>query len=115
MRLSHFYLPDFSIWPRIQYKLEEVPDSAPDIVIPIVVPNQHITISYLYFPPNTYTQVNNGVKFDEGLATEIPVLLQRKYPGWYNYIAGTLMIVGVSTLAYGLFELGTLIVVAIST
>ena len=115
VRLSHFYLPDFSIWPRSQYELEEVPDSAPDIVIPIVVPNQHFTISYLYFPPNTYAQVNNGVKFDEGIATEIPVLLQRQYPGWYNYIAGTLMIVGVSTLAYGLFELGTLIVAAIST
>ena len=78
-------------------------------MIPVVVPNEQLTISYHYFPPITYAQVNNGVKFDEGFATEIPVLLQRQYPGWYNYIVGTLMIVGVSTLAYGLFELGTLI------
>ena len=83
-------------------------------MIPIVLPNQHLTISYLYFPPITYAQINDGVKCDEGFATQIPVLLQRQYPGWFNYTAGTLMIVGMSVLVYGLFELGTLIVEAIS-
>ena len=114
VRLSHIHLPSFKIWPPVQHKLEDVPNSGPDIVIPIVLPNQHLTISYLYFPPITYAQINDGVKCDEGFATQIPVLLQRQYPGWFNYTAGTLMIVGMSVLVYGLFELGTLIVGAIS-
>ena len=114
VRLSHGQLPYFNIWPPVQHRLEEVPDSGRDIVIPIVVPNEHLTISYLYFPPITYAEVNHGIKFDEGLATPIPVLLQRQYPVLLYYTAGALMIMGMSTLAYGLVELGTLIVKATS-
>ena len=78
-------------------------------MIPVVVPNQQLTISYLYFPPTTYAQVNDGVKCDEGLATQIPVLLQQQYPVWFNYTSVAIMILGALTLVYGLFELGTLI------
>ena len=74
-------------------------------MIPKVVPNQQLTISYLYFPPTTYANVNAGVKCDEGFATVIPVLLQRQYPRWFNYTAATLMIVGLVALVYGLVEL----------
>lgn len=110
VRLSHTYLPDFKIWPPVQHKLEEVPNSANDIVIPTVVPNQQLSISYLYFPPVTYADVNAGVKCDQGFATPMPVLLQRQYPDWLNYCAAALMIVGMSVLVYGLFELGSLII-----
>ncbi len=113
VRLSHTILPDFNIWPRIHYCLEEVPNSGQDIVIPTVVPKQELTISYLYFPPHTYADINAGVRCDEGFATGIPVLLQRRYPSWFNFIARVLMIVGVLTLAYGLFEIGSWIVEAI--
>ena len=114
VRLSHTYLPEFNIWPRVQYHLEEVPNSGQDIVIPTMAPNQHLSISYLYFPPVTYAAVNAGVKCDEGIATEIPVLLQRQYPAWFTYSAAVLMIAGISTLAYGLFELGSWIVEVVS-
>ena len=50
VRLSHTFLPDFNIWPSVEYELKEVPNSGQDIVIPTVVPNQQLTISYLYFP-----------------------------------------------------------------
>ena len=114
VRLSHTHLPDFNIWPRVQYQLEEVPNSGKDIVIPAVVPNQQLSISYLYFPPITFADVNAGVKCNEGFATQIPVLLQRQYPDWFNYAAAVLMIVGMTVLIYGLFELGSAIVEAIS-
>ena len=94
VRLSHTILPDFNIWPRIQYHLEEVPDSGQDIVIPTVVPKQELTISYLYFPPRTFADINAGVRCDEGFATPIPVLLERQYPSWLNFIARVLMILG---------------------
>lgn len=114
VRLSHTILPSYKIWPPVQHELKEVPNSGHDIVIHSIVPNEQLTISYLYFPPITYAEVNAGVKCDEGFATQIPVLLQRQYPRWFNYAAGTLMIFGVSALVYGLFELGILIVEAIS-
>ena len=110
VRLSHTVLPDFNIWPAVEYKVRKVPDSGPDIVLPTVVPSEHLTISYLYFPPVTYANVNAGVRCDEGLATPIPVLLQRQYPAWYAVAAGILMIVGMATLIYGLVELGSLVV-----
>ena len=114
VRLSHTLLPDFNIWPPVEYELKDVPNSAKDIVLPTVIPNQHLTISYLYFPPVTYANVNAGVKCNEGFAIEIPVLLQRQYPNWFSYSAAALMIVGMVSLAYGLFELGSLIVAAVS-
>ena len=114
VRLSHTFLQDFNIWPPVEYQLKEVPNSGQDIVIPTVIPNQQLTISYLYLPPVTYADVNAGVKCDEGFATQIPVLLQRQYPNWFNYTAAVLMIMGMATLAYGLFELGSLIVAAAS-
>lgn len=110
VRLSHSNLPSFSIFPPVRYKLEDVPNSGRDIVIPTIVPKQELIISYLYFPPITYTHVNAGVLCDEGFATHIPVLLQRQFPNWFNYTVLILFFVGISTLGYALFELGSLIV-----
>lgn len=115
VRLSHTVLPDFTIWPAVEYQIREVPNSGADIVIPTLVPSQHLTISYLYFPPVTYANVNAGVKSDEGFATQIPVLLQRQYPKWYTAVARVLVIVGVATLMYGLFELATAVIGTVPT
>ena len=90
-----------------------MPDSGNDIFIPVIVPNQSLTISYLYFPPITYDKVNIGVKFDEGFAIHIPVLLQRQYPVWIHYIAVIIMLVGMLTILYGLIEIVALILAAI--
>lgn len=114
VRLSHIHLPSFNIWPRVQYRVEEVPNSGSDIVIPVLVPKQHLTISYLYFPPITYEQVNDGIRCDEGFATHVPVLLQRQYPNWLNYAGIVLMALGLSTLVYGLAELGVFIAELVS-
>ena len=104
VRLSHSHLPDFNVWPRVPYECENVPNSGSDIVIPTVVPDQSLQISYLSCPPLTVADINTGVRSDEGFATQIPVLLQRQYPRWVNFTAAALMMVGVCTLVYGLFE-----------
>ncbi len=110
VRLSHTVLPDFNISPAVEYELRKVPNSGDDIVIPTLVPNQQLTISYLYFPPVTYASVNAGVMSDEGLATQIPVLLQRQYPRNYAVVAGMLMIVGLIATVYGVVELSAWII-----
>ena len=112
VRLSHTVLPDFNIWPAVEYELRKVPNSGDDIVLPTLVPNQQLTISYLYFLPVTYVNVNAGVMSDEGLATQIPVLLQRQYPRSYAIVGGMLMMVGMTAVVYGVVELGVWIVEA---
>lgn len=100
VRLHHHTLPDFSIWPSIDYRTEDLPDGTKDIVIPTLVPGEEVTVSYLYFPPLTAANINAGVKSDQGFARQIPVLLQRQYPVWFNRTVQGLLILGVVTALY---------------
>ena len=115
VRLSHAFLPNFNLHPPVPYTREVVPNAADDIVIPTVVPNQQLTISYLYYPPNTYERVNAGIRYDEGIATQIPVLIQRQYPRWVIFCQWILMITGACTLTYALVQLAPMIVKAMSS
>lgn len=103
IRLHHTVLPDFSIWPSVLHRTEDLPDGTRDIVIPTLVPGEEVTVSYLYFPPLTAAGVNAGIKSDQGFAHAIPVLLQRQYPKWVNRIVGVLLVVGVIATLYLLY------------
>jgi hypothetical protein len=61
VRLRHNVLPDFVIWPEVQHHTEDLPSGGREIVIPTLVPGEQIIISYLYFPPVTFDQVNAGI------------------------------------------------------
>jgi len=100
VRLRHIVLPDFNVWPAVQYHVDELPGGFREIVIPIVVPGEEITISYLYFAPLTFAQVNAGIKSDEGFAQQIPVLLQRQYGKLFKATVAALMLIGLVSLAY---------------
>jgi hypothetical protein len=65
-----------------------------------LVPGEEITVSYLYFPPVTVAQVNAGIRSNEGFARQIPVLLQRVYPMWFNRMGVALMLIGLVSLVY---------------
>lgn len=103
VRLHHAVLPDFNIWPDIAHQIDTMPNGSKDIVIPILVPGEQITISYLYFPPLTFDQIHSGIKCDQGFARQISVLLQRQYPRWFNVIASLLVLVGVITTIYFIY------------
>ncbi|HXN22853.1 MAG TPA: hypothetical protein VOA41_08950 [Candidatus Dormibacteraeota bacterium] len=105
VRLRHLVLPDFTIFPGVLYSVENLPTGEREIVIPTLVPKEQITVSYLYFPPVTYEQVNAGIRFDEGFAQAIPVLLQRRYPKWFNFLVGSLMLIGVLTVLHIVYHL----------
>jgi hypothetical protein len=103
VRIHHAVLPDFSVWPSVVHRIEDLPDGTRDIVIPTLVPHEEITISYLYFPPLTAAGVNAGIKSDQGFAQAIPVLLQRQYPKWVSRLLGSLVIVGIVSILYLVF------------
>jgi hypothetical protein len=100
VRLHHTVLTDFNIWPPTQYHVESLPDGSKDIVVPSLVPNEAITVSYLYFPPVTYAQVNAGIKSDQGFAQEIPVLLQRVYPRRVTLAVVVVLFAGLVSILY---------------
>ncbi|MGH8817132.1 MAG: hypothetical protein ACREX5_11120 [Achromobacter pestifer] len=101
VRLSHNRLPDFSIYPPIPYRVEELPGGVRDIVIEKVVPKQQVTVSYLYFPPLTAGQINCGIRSDEGFAKALNVLLQPKPPKLLLRFAQFLALVGAVAVVYG--------------
>ncbi len=100
VRLNHNVLPDFTIVPTAAYSIQTLPDGTSDILIPRIVPGEALTISYLYFPPVTWNQVNAGIKFDDGFARPIPVLLQRQYPRWVTTTLTLLALVGLVAVVY---------------
>ena len=103
VRLRHNVLPDFTIWPALQHHIEDLPAGGKEIVIPTLVPGEEVTVSYLYFAPVTVAQINAGIKSDEGFAHQIPVLLQRQYPKWFNVTAAALMLIGLISVVYVAF------------
>jgi len=100
VRLHHSVLPNFNIWPVLVHHVESLPDGSQDIVIPTLVPGEEITISYLYFAPLTFAEINAGIKYDQGFAHQIQVLLQRQYPRWFNVTAALLMLIGLIAVLY---------------
>lgn len=74
VRLGHRVLPDFTIYPPVGHQVVTLPDGSQEIVIPILVRAEQITVSYLYFPPITWDQINTHTKSDEGFARIIQVL-----------------------------------------
>lgn len=75
VRLTHATLPlNITTYPPIQHSIQSNPDGSGDIVIPILVPKEQVTISYLYFPPLTWNQIHINIKSDEGFAKALNVI-----------------------------------------
>ncbi len=103
VRLAHTYLPNFNVYPDVEQHVEDLPGGGKEIVIPTLVPNEQVTISYLYFPPITWNQINGQIKSDEGLARVLQVLPTQQYPKWFNRLAAGLMLIGLITVIYVVF------------
>jgi hypothetical protein len=106
VRIGHRVLPDFKIHPPIGYEIDTLPDESREIVIPQLVPGEQITVSYLYFPPTIYADVNLYLKSDEGFAKQIAVLPVQQYPKWLRAVAGVLILAGAADILYLLIILG---------
>ena len=102
--LAHPYLPNFNVYPDVQHEVHELPGGGREILIPTLVPSEQVTISYLYFPPVTWNQVNGQVKSDNGFAKVIQVLPTQQYPRWFNLLALALMVLGGVVVLYALYS-----------
>ena len=101
VRVGHNHLPsNFDINPSKVYKTEKSSGGGKDIKFSTLVPNETVTISYLYCPPVTFQQINSQVKHDEGLAKLIPVLPTRQYPKWQLRILAFFTLLGTVAFIY---------------
>jgi len=105
VRISHHQLPNYYIFPAIPHRVEDVPQGGKDIVIPLMVPGQQITVSYLYTPPVTWNLINEGTRSDEGFARVQNVIQTRQFSTKVNYFFAYLMIAGAAATLYLLIVL----------
>jgi hypothetical protein len=83
VRVGHNVLPlNFTIYPPRPSRIETLPGDQNEIVFDTLVSGDQLTISYLYYPPLLWNQINTDVRSDEGLAQAINVLPTRQYPRW---------------------------------
>jgi hypothetical protein len=102
VRLGHNVLPDFDVYPVVEYRVADLPGGSREIIIPILVPGEQVTVGYLYFPPLLWKNINTHVKSDEGFAEIVTVLPTPQPARWVHWLAGTLIIIGLITVAMAL-------------
>lgn len=101
IRIGHNTLPkSFQIYPPVSYTILSVANVSSEILIPTLVPNEQITISYLYFPPLTFNQVHAYTKSDEVLAQIINVIPTPQPAKLAIWGIWALIFVGASTICY---------------
>jgi hypothetical protein len=93
-----------SIFPDTDFKIIRNPGGTSEILIPSLIPKEQLYISYLYFPPVTYDQINTYVKSDEGFAKVVNVELMKVYPKFLNYLNILFLSIGI------LFSINVLII-----
>ena len=106
VRLAHALLPpNVTVYPPVQYTIEKNPEGISEIVIPVLVPKEQITVSYLYFPPLTWNQVNASTKSNEGFAKILNVIPMPQPHKAILVVFWSLVFVGASFLFYWLVRL----------
>ncbi len=104
IRLGHNVLPDFQVFPDIEHEVKELPGGQKEIVIPKLIPEKQITITYLYFPPLTWGKVNTHLESDTGAIKVLNVLPTIQLPKWLIRVLWILISYGVIGLLYTIYE-----------
>ena len=104
VRISHNVLPDFKIYPETDYRINDLPSGGRELVIPRITPKREYTISYLYFAPVTYNQIESFIESDTGAAKIVDVRLQQVFPRWVNFLVGSSMLLGLIAFIYIIYE-----------
>lgn len=105
IRVGHNVLPDFQIFPDIDHEVKDLPGGQKEIVIQKLIPKKQITITYLYFPPLTWEQVNTHLESDSGVIKVLNVLPKVQPPKWFLRVLWVLIGYGAIGILYTLYEI----------
>jgi hypothetical protein len=92
IRLGHKVLPEFKFLfparevPASLFTVSGLPDGGQEIIIPLLAPEQQVTISYIYPPPLSRKEINTYVKSEAGPSKLLNVLPLSQYSGWVSFI-----------------------------
>jgi len=109
VRLGHHVLPNYSVYPAADFEEKRLKGGGVELLFPTLVPSEQITVTYLYYPPVFWQNVNSYTKSDEGFAKVLSVLPAPQPPQWVVRSVRFLVVVGSATVLYALAELGLLI------
>ena len=105
VRVGHAFLPaSYQIHPPVSHTVVSGQGGSAEIVIPVLVPNEQISISYLYFPPLVWNQIAAYTKSDEGMAKQIDVIPSPILSKPIITLLWALIFVGASTCTYWAFH-----------
>ena len=94
VRVGHYVLPSFSIYPSMDYNINNLPDGTKEIHFPAVIPGERIYINYLYFPPVVWQNINKYTKSDEGFAKGVNMQLTPIYSKSVRTLLTILVLMG---------------------
>ncbi len=107
LRVGHAHFPNFSVYPDVAYEVVALPGGGKELVFPSLGPKEQVTISYLYYPPETWQNINTHVKSDEGPARFLTVLPTAQLSPWMLLAIRGVLLVGCATILYLLIRLIT--------
>jgi len=106
VRIGHNVLPDnYQLFPAVPHTIERTEDGIAEIVIPRLVPNEQVTVSYLYVPPLLWSEIHAYTKSDEGFAKALNVLPTPQLHKWLIVLIWSLVFVGVVSVLYLIVDL----------
>jgi len=103
VRIGHANFPfSYSMHPPLNHQLVRFGPAA-EIIIPTLVAQEEVSISYLYFPPLLWSNVVGPVKCDEGLAKAVKVIPSTPWPRPFTWALWIAAFVGASSIVAGAF------------
>lgn len=106
IRIGHNFLPQFQIYPQLSHSVIRDASGSAEILVPTLVPNEQVTISYLYFPPLLWNQVHSYCKSDEMAAKYVNVVPTAQPTKLQLTMICTLLFIGATTIVYWLIYWG---------
>ncbi|EPT9269351.1 hypothetical protein ACVTOL_004783, partial [Vibrio parahaemolyticus] len=105
VRIGHTHLPkSYVVYPPLNHTVEEDAQGCSELIIPNLVPDEQVTIQYLYYPPITWDRINTYTKSDEMQAKYVNVIPSPQIPMVQQITMLVLMFIGASTTLYWLVQ-----------
>ena len=105
VRLGHNFLPSINVHPDTEYSIKDLPGGGKEIFFPTLIPKKEVTISYIYFPPVTWNNINTHIESDEGPAKNVTGLLQTQPKPIVLKAFWVLVIIGIVATLYVAVEI----------
>ena len=90
----------YNIWPDKKHKFAEIESGRFDIAIDRLVPQEQITISYLFFVQVPIDKYHDRIVHDDGVATRVPVLPTPQITKKAQKVLFALLLIGLGSISW---------------